>query len=97
MKAEFWDAGHLFKAEHLPSLHLSLQVKRAIGDDGKPALKQIGYISTYAEDKLEDTEQRQEFWARARFRLGRLRLPPNQIALIEQQLARRVPLPQQGE
>jgi hypothetical protein len=71
-------------------------VKRAIGDDGKPTMKQVGYISTYAEDKLEDAEQRREFWARARFRLGRLRLPPNQIALIEQQLAQRVPLPQQA-
>lgn len=28
MKAEFPDAGHLFKAGHLPSLHLSLQVTR---------------------------------------------------------------------
>lgn len=28
MKTEFPDAGHLFKAEHLPSLHLSLEVTR---------------------------------------------------------------------
>ncbi|WP_225708305.1 hypothetical protein [Bradyrhizobium cenepequi] len=28
MKTEFTDAGHLFKAEHLPTLHLSLEVTR---------------------------------------------------------------------
>jgi hypothetical protein len=32
----------------------------------------------------------------ARYRLGKLRLQPNERALIEQQLARRVPLPQQA-
>jgi hypothetical protein len=71
-------------------------VKRAIGDDGKPTLKQIGYISTCAEDKLEDAEQRQEFRQRARYRLGKLRLQPNERVLIEQQLARRVSPPQQA-
>jgi hypothetical protein len=28
MKTKFPDAGHLFMAEHLPSLHLSLEVTR---------------------------------------------------------------------
>ncbi|MCA1458184.1 hypothetical protein I6F35_34210 [Bradyrhizobium sp. BRP22] len=28
MKTEFPDAGHLIKAQHLPSLHLSLEVTR---------------------------------------------------------------------
>lgn len=28
MKTEFPDAGHLLKAEHLPTLHLTLQVTR---------------------------------------------------------------------
>jgi hypothetical protein len=35
----------------------------------------------------------EEFWARARYRLGKLRLQPNERALAEQHLARRVPLP----
>ena len=37
------------------------------------------------------------FWIRARYRLGLLRLPPNEIKLIERSLAERVPPPEQQQ
>jgi hypothetical protein len=39
MKTEFLDAGCLFKAEHLPSLHLSLEVTRGQFSDMLPMLE----------------------------------------------------------
>jgi hypothetical protein len=42
------------------------------------ATEALQYISTYAEGKLKDPEQRQEFWQRACYRLGKLRLQPNE-------------------
>jgi hypothetical protein len=66
-------------------------VKRRSGQ--RQARIATGYISSYAEDKLEDAEQRKGFWQRARYRLGKMRLQPNERVLIEQQLAQRVPEP----
>ncbi|WP_156927956.1 hypothetical protein [Bradyrhizobium sp. Tv2a-2] len=58
-------------------------MKRAIGDDGKPALKQIGYISTPA-ISLKDPRSARNF-GNGPYRIGKMRLQPNKRALIEQQ------------
>jgi hypothetical protein len=88
---------HWFRKQ--PPRHCRAVVcKRPLDDNGLPVLAQVGYISTIPEDQLEDAEQRRLLWVRARYRLGQLRLPPNEIKLIEQQLAQRVtpPEPQQA-
>jgi hypothetical protein len=74
-----------------------LFASRTLGGDGRPVLAQVGYLSTIAEDQLEDAQQRRLFWVRARYRLGLLRLPPNEIKLIERALAERVPPPEQQQ
>jgi hypothetical protein len=75
-----------------PLCHRAILVRRMIGADGKPRMTEVGYVSAYDESRLADPRMRHEFWVRARDRLGRLRLRPNEIALIERALALRVPL-----
>ena len=42
---------------------------------------------------MNDPKVQREFWGRARVNLERLRVQPNEIALIEADLAERVPMP----
>jgi hypothetical protein len=72
----------------------AILVERQIGVSGKPVLREVGYVSSYDTTRIAEPEVQREFWTRARFQLGKLRLAPNQIAVIEQQLARRVPSPE---
>jgi hypothetical protein len=76
----------------LPRFCRAALVKRIIVD-GKPTLKRMGCLAAYQEDLVDDAETRAVFWRRARYQLGRL-LPPHQITLVEEQLARRIPKPQ---
>jgi hypothetical protein len=75
-----------------PLCHRAVVARRVIGEGGKPVLREVGYVSAYDESRLADPKMQNEFWWRARFQLGRLGLRPNEIALIEQALARRVPV-----
>jgi hypothetical protein len=68
-------------------------VQRVIGESGKPVLREVGYVSSYDTTRIGEPKMQQEFWKRARFQLGKLNLRANEITLIEQQLAQRVPLP----
>lgn len=76
-----------------PRCHRAIVARRIIGESGTPILRELGYISAYDESRLADPKMQSEFWWRARFQLGKLQLKPHQIALIEQALARRVPMP----
>jgi hypothetical protein len=78
-----------------PLHHRAILVRREIGDSGKPVMREVGYVSAYDESRLTDPKMQYEFWQRARLQLGRLGLRSNEITLIEQALARRVPLPDQ--
>jgi hypothetical protein len=49
----------------------------------KPTLKEVGYLAQINEDRLNDPKALREFW--------RLRVQPNEIALIEADLAEHVP------
>ena len=77
-----------------PTHHRAVLVHRTIGADGKPVMKEIGYIACFDENRVADPSTtgaaQREFWSRAKFNLGKMRLPPNQIALIEQALRERV-------
>jgi len=75
--------------------HHATLARRVIDADGKPTLKEVGYLAQINEDRLNDPKVQREFWGRARVNLGRLRVQPNEIALIEADLAERVPMPQQ--
>jgi hypothetical protein len=57
--------------------------RRVIAADDKPTLKEVGYLAQINEDRVNDPKALREFWRRARSNLGRLRVQPNQIALIE--------------
>jgi hypothetical protein len=49
----------------------------------KPTLKEVGYLAQINKDCLNDPKALREFW--------RLRVKPNEIALIEADLAEHVP------
>jgi hypothetical protein len=74
-----------------PRCHRAILTRRVVGESGKPVLQEVGYVSAYDETRLADPKMQREFWQRARFQLGRLRLKQNEIALIEQSLSLRVP------
>jgi hypothetical protein len=81
-----------------PTHHRAVLTRRVIAD-GKPVMKEIGYVACFDESRVADPSTtaaaQREFWSRARFNLGRMRLPPNQIQLIEKALAQRVPEPEE--
>ena len=41
---------------------------------------------------MAEPEVQDEFWTRARYRLGKLHLTPNEISVIERDIAQHVPL-----
>jgi hypothetical protein len=80
-----------------PLHHRAVLTRRTIGADGKPRMAEVGYVSAYDESRLGDPKMQREFWWRARHQLGRLRLRGNEITLIEQALALRVPEPDENQ
>ena len=59
-------------------------------------MRGIAHVAAFDESRA--TERATEratvhaFWSRVKFDLGKMRLPPNRIKLVAQQLAERVPL-----
>ena len=75
----------------------AILARRVISEkNGRPVMEELGYVSAYDASRLADPAMQAEFWTRAKFRLGKMRLPPNVITLIEQALAKRVPMPDQA-
>jgi hypothetical protein len=78
-----------------PIHHRAFLVQREIGADGRPHLTERAYLGCFDESRVADPSTtgaaQREFWQRAKFNLGKMRLPPGQIARIEQELAQRVP------
>jgi hypothetical protein len=79
-----------------PRHYRAVLVQREIGESGKPVMREIAYLAAFDESRLGDSSMRAEFWIRARFRLGKLRLRPNVIGLVEEALAKRVPMSDPG-
>lgn len=76
-----------------PTMHRAILTRREIGPDGRPVLKEVGYIASFDESRTNNPEEQGRFWWRARFRLGKLSLRQNEIALVETALSQRVPRP----
>jgi hypothetical protein len=62
--------------------------------EGKPALRIVARLAGILEDEIESPASRDNFWASAASKLGRLRrLSQRDTVSIERQLVKRVPRP----
>jgi hypothetical protein len=64
---------------------------------GKPALRIVGRLARYIEDRQHEPAEREAFWSAAQRKLGKLRrLTPRDRWQIETLLTARIPKPELG-